>query len=658
MKCWVRWAFDVKPPYAKQYLVLLRVFVPFVCGYYISYIFRTVVAIIATRLSSDLGINAAGIGVLTSAYFLAFALAQLPLGFMLDRYGPRRVQSVLLLIAAGGATLFGFGHSFGVLVLARALIGLGASGALMAGLKAIVLWFPTERLPLVNGWFVMIGGLGAVTATGPAEILLSWMGWRDLFKLLGIITTVCAFAIYLVVPERPNEPDTSCSSGLVTLWSVYKNANFWRLAPLSASCIGAAWALQGLWAAAWLADVERLSHPEIVQYLLVMALGLSAGALGLGAGANFLRKYGIRPCFLLVITMTIFMLMQLCLIAKVSLPQYLIWSAVGCVGSATVLSYAVLAESFPKERIGQANAGLNVLHVGGGFAIQCFIGFVIQHWTSSGGHYPPIAYRTALSLVVLLQCMALIWFACRDSNVERNLLSYITCMLPAVGRSGGGFKAISIYERAMEVWDEHLRAAQIQATRWRWAALGSITTAFFLVLAFIIRTSQSDVIPYVVSVEHLGTVHVVGYVRQSYQPSDALISYFISQFIEDVRSLSVDPVVVHAKWRQAYHYVTDRGATMLNYYASKTDPFSKIGVRATVVEMLFVVRVTPKSFKVRWKENSYEKQELLMTEQFTGAITVVFKNPEVPEMQRENPLGLYIHGLSWSRDLGDESGSP
>jgi type IV secretion system protein TrbF len=225
------------------------------------------------------------------------------------------------------------------------------------------------------------------------------------------------------------------------------------------------------------------------------------------------------------------------------------------------------------------------------------------------------------------------------------------------GRSGEGFKTISPYEKAMEVWDEHLRAAQIQITRWRWAALGSMTTAFFLVLAFIMRTSQSDVMPYVVSVERLGTVNGVGYVRQSYQPSDALISYFIAQFIEDVRSLSVDPVVVHAKWRQAYHYVTDRGATMLNYYASKADQFSKIGIKATVVETLFVVRVTPNSFKVRWKETSYEKQEPLLTEQFTGAITVVFKDSEVPEKLRENPLGLYIHGLSWSRDFGGGSGS-
>jgi MFS family permease len=381
-------------------------------------VFRTIVAVIASRLSSDLGLNASDIGILTSVYFLSFALAQLPLGFVLDRHGPRRVQSWLLLIAAGGAALFGFGHSFGVLVLSRALIGLGVSGAFMAGLKAIVLWFPIEKVPLINGWFVMLGGLGAVTATGPAEALLNWVGWRDLFELLGIITAMCAFAIYAVVPEHPNDSVRGRTSRLITLRNVYVNSRFWRLAPLSASSIGAAWALQVFWAAAWLSDVEQLNRSEIVEYLFVMAVALSVGALALGTAANFLRQYGFRPRGLLAATMILFIFVQLCLIVGASLSPYLIWTVVGCVSGATVLSYAVLAESFPKESIGQANAGLNVLHVSAGFVIQFFIGIVIQHWTNKGGHYPPIAYRTAFLLVAMIQCMALIWFILPASKVQ------------------------------------------------------------------------------------------------------------------------------------------------------------------------------------------------------------------------------------------------
>jgi type IV secretory pathway TrbF-like protein/sugar phosphate permease len=654
MKCHQGGAYRTNVLHARKHPIILVVFAPFVCGYYISYIFRTIVAVIATRISLDLGLSAADIGILTSVYFLAFALAQLPLGFMLDRHGPRRVQSALLLVAAGGATLFGFGHSFAALLLSRALIGFGVSGALMAGLKAIVLWFPAERLPLVNGWFVMLGGLGAVTATGPTEILLNWIGWRDLFKFLGIITAMCAFAIYLVVPEKPNGSVTARS---VPLMSIYLDLHFWRLAPLSASSIGAAWAMQGLWAAAWLTDVEGLTRPEIVRYLFVMALALSVGALLLGTGANFLRKYGIRPCALLVLTMIIFISIQLCLIARVYLPQYLIWSMVGCVSAATVLSYAALSESFPKECIGQANAGLNVLHVAGGFAIQCFIGIVIQQWTNKGGHYPPIAYRTAFFIIVLLQCMALIWFFLSAPQVKENLLSYVPRLALAIDRSRYAVKGISPYDRAVEVWEERIKAANTQIGSWRWAAFGSMTITFVLALTLITRASQSGVVPHIVSVEHLGMTQGARHVKQSYQTSDALISYFISQFIEDVRSLSMDPVVVYAKWRRAYHYLTDRGARTLNNYAAKTDPFSKIGFRTTVVDIDSVARVSPNSFKIRWKETTYEKQELPRAEQYTGAITIVLKDPDVPETLRENPLGLYIHGLNWSHDLGDEGGS-
>jgi type IV secretory pathway TrbF-like protein/sugar phosphate permease len=653
MKCRGGGVVSVKVLHASKHPVILTVFVPFVCGYYISYIFRTIVAVIATRISLDLGLNAADIGILTSVYFLAFGLAQIPIGFMLDRHGPRRVQSALLLIAAGGAMLFGLGHSFAVLLLSRALIGLGVSGALMAGLKAIVLWFPAERLPLVNGWFVMLGGLGAVTATGPTEILLHWIGWRDLFKLLAIITAICAFAIYLVVPEKPNDSVTARSSRSVMSVRIYFDPYFWRLAPLSATCIGAAWAMQGLWAAAWLTDVEKLSRPKIVQYLFAMALALSAGALLLGTGASFLRKYGIRPCVLLVVTMITFISVQLCLIAGVYLPQYLIWSVVGCVGAATVLSYAVLAESFPKESIGQANAGLNVLHVGVGFAIQCFIGIVIQQWPNKGGHYPPIAYRMAFFVVILLQCIALVWFYLSAFKVRENVLSYVRRLTTATDRPRHAIKAISAYDKAVEVWEERLKAAKTQIDGWRWTAFGSIATTFLLVLALITRASPSGVTPYIISVKHLGLVHNATYVEQSYQPSDAVISYFISEFIEDVRSLSMDPVVVCAKWRRAYHYLTDRGARTLNDYAAKTDPFSKIGIRTTVVDIDSVARVSPNSFTVRWRETTYEKQEPPQIEQYTGAITIVLKDSDVPETLRENPLGLYIHGLNWSHDFSD-----
>jgi type IV secretion system protein VirB5 len=218
-------------------------------------------------------------------------------------------------------------------------------------------------------------------------------------------------------------------------------------------------------------------------------------------------------------------------------------------------------------------------------------------------------------------------------------------------------KAVSPYDKAIEAWEDRLRAARTQIASWRLVALGSITVAFLLGVTFITTASDSVVIPYAIATEHLGTLHAADYARQAYRPLDALIAYFIARFFEDIRSLSVDPVVVYSRWHRAYHYLTERGARTLNDYATKTDPFSKIGIRTTAVEVVSIVRASANSFEARWKEITREKQAKLETEQFTGAVTIVFKTSDIPEMRLDNPLGLYIHGLNWSRDFREEDKS-
>jgi MFS family permease len=213
------------------------VFLPFAAGYYLSYLFRSINAPISAHLTSDLALGAADLGLLTSVYFLTFAAAQIPIGVLLDRYGPRRIQSGLLLVAAVGAVLFGMAETSVGLVLARAMIGLGVAAALMAGLKAIVLWFPRERVALINSYMIMLGTLGAVTATAPIEHLLDWIGWRGLFELLAAVTAACAVVIYFVVPEPMSITSSPQSSRPAGLKAVYTDLRFWRLAPPRATPI-------------------------------------------------------------------------------------------------------------------------------------------------------------------------------------------------------------------------------------------------------------------------------------------------------------------------------------------------------------------------------------------------------------------------------------
>jgi len=398
-------------PSPSKWRLILSVFLPFAAGYYLSYLFRSINASISPALASEFGLDAAKTGLLASVYFLVLAGAQVPIGVLLDRFGPRRVQSVLLVIAVGGATLFGTAEGFAELLVARAMIGFGAAASLMAGLKAIVMWFPRERLAFVNGWMIMLGSLGAVTATAPTDWLLGWIGWRGLFEILTFAAFAMAVITYVAVPERDVEPDGNAKpQGSLSVWSIYSDPRFLRIAPLSATCIGSSWALQSLWAAPWLADVEGFDRQNTMTQLLFMAVGLSVGALLLGTIADRLRRRGVRTEVLLAAMAGLFIIAQLALVVRLPLPSILPWSIVAVMGAATVLSFAAIADYFPQGFAARANGALNLLHFGWAFVVQYGIGLILSAWLPLDGHYPMTAYQVAFGISLTLQAAALIWF--------------------------------------------------------------------------------------------------------------------------------------------------------------------------------------------------------------------------------------------------------
>ena len=183
--------------------VVLTVLAPFACGYFLSYLFRSVNAVVAPNLVADIGLSAAQLGLLTSAYLFAFGLFQLPLGVLLDRFGPRRVQTVLLCSAAAGSLLFAISQDLVALLGARALIGLGFAGGLMSGFKAVVIWVPEPRRALANACIMSFGALGILVATVPVELAVQGFGWRAVFVGLAAVTVAVAGVIFFVVPEFP-----------------------------------------------------------------------------------------------------------------------------------------------------------------------------------------------------------------------------------------------------------------------------------------------------------------------------------------------------------------------------------------------------------------------------------------------------------------------
>ena len=213
-------------------------------------------------------------------------------------------------------------------------------------------------------------------------------------------TLLIALVIFILVPEPVVRLQAALPGSYIGLRTVYRDERFWRLAPLSTMCIGTAWAIQGLWAAPWLADVDGLGQAEIVRHLLIMAITLSAAALLLGIGADRMRSHGIQPQAILSCAAILFMAAELMLILDPRSISYATWAVVAGMGAATVLSYSILTDVSPRESAGRANAALNVFHIGGAFLLQEIIGWLIDRWPAHAGHYPPIAYKTALALIV------------------------------------------------------------------------------------------------------------------------------------------------------------------------------------------------------------------------------------------------------------------
>ena len=619
---------------------LAFVFLSFAGGYFLSYLFRTINALIAGRLTSELGLDAANLGLLTSIYFLTFAAAQIPIGALLDRYGPRRVQSALLLIAAAGAAVFATSQRFLPLVVARAMIGLGVAASLTAGVKAVVLWFPKERVALLNGCMIMLGALGAVTATTPAEHFLRWMGWRGLFELLAIATALSAALIYFAVPEPTARPASrSCPASLRT---VYSDRRFWRVAPLSATCVGSAWALQGLWAAPWFTDVERLSREAVIEHLFIMAVAVSVGALVLGTIADRLGRRGIRPEFLLAILAATSVAAQLTLIVGLPLPSVLPWSAVAVVGAGTVLSYAILAEYFPKELAGRANGALNVFHLGWAFVVQYATGLILAQWSREGGHYPIVAYQVGFSLNTAIQTAALLWFSLQ----RRFALSFISRLrLPDLRFAR---EPVPVHEGAGHARPHRDKGAYAHhAGHWHFVALGSISLSVVLGLALAVSVSRATVAPYITKIDSRDEAR--GGTAPGGAPSDAQIAYFLARFVKNVRSLSTDPVVVRSNWMGALNYVTARGAQRLSDYAQESKPFINVGLRSVTVEITSVVRASSRSFEIHWNEKTFENGTLTKSARYTGIADIIFKAVGTADPLK-NPLGLLVDTFRWRRD--------
>lgn len=392
-------------------ITILRVFLPFAAGYFISYLYRVVNAVIAPDLIADIGIGPSALGLLTATYFIAFASFQLPLGVLLDRFGPRKVEAVLLLFAALGAFIFARAESLAGLIVGRAFIGFGVSACLMAAFKGYALWFPREKWAMVNGFQMAAGGLGALAATAPVEAALQFTDWRGVFMGLALVTFLTAVAVLSIVPEKKiDAAGESLHNQLRGIREVFTSRKFWRTAPLTTMSQAAFLAIQGLWAGPWLSHVAGLERTEVAGMLFWIAVAMIAGFITLGSITEQLNKRGISVATTAVTGMTLFMIVQLLLIFGPTAWYVPVWLAFGFLGTSGIIAYSALSQSFPVQLSGRVTTAINLLVFVAAFVGQWAIGGIIDFFTRDATALSSQGFAVGFFLMLLLEFLGFLYY--------------------------------------------------------------------------------------------------------------------------------------------------------------------------------------------------------------------------------------------------------
>jgi type IV secretion system protein VirB5 len=228
----------------------------------------------------------------------------------------------------------------------------------------------------------------------------------------------------------------------------------------------------------------------------------------------------------------------------------------------------------------------------------------------------------------------------------------------AVQRYGRTPEPETPYQRAGQVWDERIGSARVQARNWRLMAFGGLVLSAALSGGLLWQSMQSRVVPYVVEVGELGEARAVAPAEAEYRPTDPQIAWHLGRFIANVRSISLDPVLMRQNWLSAYDFVTERGSRFLGEYARAANPFGQVGERTVSVQVTSVVRASDRSFQVKWTETTYERGSLVGTTRWTAILSIVVRPPSSADTLRKNPLGLYVDAIDWSRELDVPAPAP
>ena len=397
------------------------VFSCFAAAYFFSYAFRSINAVIAPALMSEIGLSNADLGLLSSAYFFAFASLQLPLGVWLDKYGARRTEAGLLLFAAAGAMIFASSTTLAGLWLGRALLGMGVSACLMAPFKAYRQWYAPQRQSQLASWMLVVGTSGALAATIPVTAALPLIGWRGIFWGMGVLILAAAAAIYFFLGEVERSMERPTTLAAMPAKEAYRlifsDRYFQRMALLGLVNQASFIALQSLWAGPWMMTVLGMSRAQTSQILFVFNFSLMLAYVVLGWWAPRHVERGWSMVQVVAVGLFGTLLAQAAIICITASWAWIFWMVLAvCVTVATLVQTHV-SMSFPSALAGRANTAFNLLTFVGAFLVQWGVGIFIDVFQAYGAT-PVRAMQGAFVVCLAFQAAALFAFVFSKAHRE------------------------------------------------------------------------------------------------------------------------------------------------------------------------------------------------------------------------------------------------
>jgi len=401
-------------PYAPKYLtgsLAVRVLLAFAFGYFLSYALRAVNAAIAPFLASELNLSNSALGWFSSAYFLAFGVMQIPVGIWLDRYGARRTEAALLLVAALGSLLIAVGQSLLVLFLGRILIGIGVSACLMASYSYFRRCYPPEQQTRLVMCMLVAGTGGALIAAQPALLLAEALGWRNVFSLAGLGLLVSAFLVFFLAGDYDRQASAQAgpSASSDSFLSLCRHPLILRAIPPTILIIGGFVALQTLWVGPWLTQALKMTAEQASQILLYLNATILASYFAMGILSPWLAKHGAS---LLKQSSMGLLWLTLCFTA-IPLWQtesaWLLWPMIALAVPAIFLLQTQIALEFPSQVAGRVLTTLNLMLFAGTFLVQWGLGVLTDGFVASGFDRTQ-ALTYALGTLAVMQWCSLLWF--------------------------------------------------------------------------------------------------------------------------------------------------------------------------------------------------------------------------------------------------------